>query len=71
MYGSSIVGNDQVKEDAIGTTSRIHVIYVKYTESYVWNTGKDKTTIKTKVDGEVSIKIHPCKMVWEVSDWVN
>jgi len=63
MYRSRIVGNDQVKEDAMGATRRIHVIYVKYAESYVWNTGRDKTIIKTRVDGEVNIKIHPCKMV--------
>jgi hypothetical protein len=24
-----------------------------------------------KVDGEVSIKIHLCKMVREFSDWIN
>jgi hypothetical protein len=55
----------------IGTTSRIHVRNPKYTKSYVWNTGRDNTIFKTKVDWEISIKIHLCKMVLEDSDWIN
>jgi len=55
----------------MGTTSRIHVRNLKYTESYVWNTGRDNTIFKTKLDREVNIKVNLCKKAWEVSDWIN
>ena len=49
----------------------MHVMYLKYTENYVWSNGKGNTIVKTKIDVEVNMKIHLCKMVWEVSYWIN
>jgi hypothetical protein len=41
------------------------------TESYVWNTGRDNTIFKTKLDWKVNIKINHCMTAWELSDWIN